>query len=278
MNLYIIILHFGKIETTQACLNSLATFEKAFTQIVLINNDPDITLSSHQFTIPKAKLHIINNAKNLGFAGGVNIGIAYALENKAEYVLLLNNDTIITSDIITPLVHTIQEDETVGIVAPAIKFIKDGKTLYDLGGYVTLLFGRTHHHEVENIRDKKNHVVPYVSGCCILIKKDVFKNIGMFDEKFFLYYEDVDLCLRAKKAGFLSAIVPTVTIFHELSKAEGNISPFSVYHQTRSGVIFGRKHCKMPVLLFLFLFAQSCLFMIKNRKAGIGAFKGLIQA
>jgi len=273
-NIYIIILHFGNIETTKKCLDSLARYEKTFDQIVLVNNDPAVTLSLSQFTTLKTKLRIINNKKNLGFAGGVNVGITSALEKKAEYVLLLNNDTLITSDIITPLATTIINP--IGIAGPAIKFTKENKTLYDLGGYVNLLFGRTHHHEVEEITDKKAKVVPYVSGCCMLIKRGVFGKIGMFDERFFLYSEDVDFCLRAKKAGFSSAVVPSVTIFHELSKAEGNISPFSVYHQTRSGVIFGKKHCLIPLFNFLFLFAQSCLFFLKNNKAGMAAFRGLL--
>jgi len=276
MNVYIVILHYGKLETTQKCIDSLAKHDTAFEKIVLINNDDSIQLSSKQFAIEKKKLHIINNKKNLGFAAGVNVGIRYALAQNAAYVFLLNNDTIIEKDFLEKLCAAFLENKNTGIVGPAISFYKNGKLTYDLGGNVNLLFGRTHHHEVGAIPDNcPGNIVTYISGCCMLIKREVFEKTGMFDERFFLYYEDVDFCLRAKQTGFLSAVVPSVIIYHELSKAAGKLSAFSVYYQTKSGVLFGGKYCKVKVLNRAFLFAQSCVIFLKNKQAGIGAFRGL---
>lgn len=275
MKIFIVILHFGNIAVTQKCIDSLSQHDADYEKIVLINNDGAIMLSADQFNLPNRKLHIINNKKNVGFAAGVNIGIKYALGQKAEYIFLLNNDTIIAKDFLKKLVGVFQKEKHIGIIGPSITFQKAGKTVYDLGGSVNLLIGRTHHEEVEEITDKRLHIVTYISGCCMLIRKEVFEKSGFLDERFFLYYEDVDFCLRAQKHGFLSAVLPEVTIYHELSKAAGKISAFSVYHQTKSGVLFGKKYCKFFILNIVFLFAQSCLFMIKNRKAGIGAFKGM---
>ncbi len=279
MAVYIVILHYGKLEVTQKCIDSLAIHDKDFEEIVLINNDGSITLSKSQFSTENKKLHIINNKKNLGFAAGVNIGITYALTQKAQGIFLLNNDTVIEDGFLKKLVAVFREDERIGIAGPAIAFHKDGKMLYDLGGSVNPLIGRTKHHEVEtipgNYMKELPKIVTYVSGCCMLIKKEVFEKVGLFDEKFFLYSEDVDFSLRAKNAGFLSAVLPSVSVYHELSKSAGKTSSLSVYHQTKSGVIFGKKHCKIFLFNVAFLFLQSCLFFIKRRDAGIAAFKGL---
>lgn len=277
MKIFIVILHYGKLETTQGCIASLAKYSRSFQQIVLINNDENITLFPSQFKKINKKLHIINNEKNLGFAAGVNVGIRYALSQKAEYIFLLNNDTIVEKDFLKKLVHVLKKEKTSGIVGPAIWFRKDGKILYDLGGRVNMFFGRTSHDEVEKITDVHQRLVQYISGCCMLIKNRVFEKVGLFDERFFLYYEDVDFCLRAKQAGFLSHVLPSVTIYHELSKAAGKVSTIAVYHQTKSGVLFGKKYCKVKIANLLFLFAQSILFVFKNPHIGIYAFRGLID-
>lgn len=279
MKVFIIILHYGKLETTQKCILSLAKHAQEFEQIILINNDEKINVSSSIFTVSKNKLHIINNKRNFGFAAGVNIGIVYALKQNADFIFLLNNDTIIENKFLQKLLTVFKKNKDIGIVGPAIEFTRDKKTIVDLGGRVNLFFGRTSHEETEinklDYKLKNSRVVTYISGCCMLIKRDVFIKIGVLDESFFLYYEDVDFCLRAKRSGFLAAVLPGISIYHELSKAAGKISSFSVYHQTKSGVIFGKKYCKIPSLNIAFLFTQSCIFMIKNRKAGIGAFRGL---
>jgi hypothetical protein len=259
---------------TQKCIDSLSKHDKDFEEIILINNDGNITVAKSQFNLKNKRIHIINNSNNIGFAAGVNIGIHYALAQKAEYVFLLNNDTIIAEDFLEKMIGVFQKENTIGIMGPAIAFHKNQKTVYDLGGKVNTVFGRTHHDEVEQISNTDVKIVKYISGCCMLIKKEVFATIGFFDERFFLYYEDVDFCLRAKQKGFLSAVLPTVTIYHELSKTVGKVSPFAVYYQTKSGVLFGKKYCKTPLFNQSFLLLQSCLFFLKKREAGLGAFKG----
>src|SRR5437660_14396 len=116
IKIFIVILHYGKLEVTQKCVNSLAEHDKDFEEIVLINNDENITLSKSHFTLVNKKIHIINSKKNVGFAAGVNIGIHYALEQKAEYVFLLNNDTIIAKYFLKKMVGVMQKEEKIGII------------------------------------------------------------------------------------------------------------------------------------------------------------------
>ena len=270
MRIYIIVLHFGPLEVTLDCLRSIFANKLDFKELVVVDNNQNFNLEDPKL---QKKVKIIKNKKNMGFAGGVNVGIKYALSKKADYVLLLNNDTIIKQDFLNTLIKFSEKFENAGIVSPAIKFRKNGKFVYDIGGRLNKVFGRTTHEEVFRIIDRKSRQVDYVSGCAMLVKKEVFKKIGLFDEQFFLYYEDVDFCMRAKNKGFLSYVCPEVSIEHELSKSVGRVSPLAVYHQTQSAIKFGKKYYKKTRFLnLMFVFAQSLNIFRKNPKIGNSAF------
>ncbi len=276
MKFYIIILHFGDITLTQSCIQSLLEKETAKFEIIVVNNKEKL---ARQTFSNKKSLTVINNGKNVGFAAGVNIGIKYALSKHAGYVLLLNNDTAVKKPFIQTLADFLRNDKRAGIVGPAIAFHKDGKLIYDLGGNLNKIFGRTSHTEVEKIEDNKPKLTTYVTGACMMIKKEVFEITGFFDEQLFLYYEDVDFCLRAEEKGFTSYVLPSVIITHSLSKTIGKVSNLAIYHQTKSAVLFGAKWCKPTRLLnSFFIFAQSCLFVLKIGKRGFVAFKGIRDA
>src|SRR3989344_4898538 len=246
--------------------------------VVLHYGDSNLTLNCIKSILRNKKLKIINNKENLGYAGGMNIGIRYALSKGADYVLLLNNDVFFEKEIISNLVNFFEKNKNAGIVAPAIKFIKKKKKKKNFGGKDNKIFGRTSHNEAENINEKNIKLTDYVSGCCMLIKKEVFQKIGLFDEKFFLYYEDVDFCLRAKKAGFKTFVLPSVSIYHKLSESVGKNSSTAVYNQTKSALIFAKKNSGLKRFLNLgFILFQSFLFLLKNPKSGIHSFRALFN-
>jgi GT2 family glycosyltransferase len=112
----------------------------------------------------------------------------------------------------------------------------------------------------------------------MMIRTDVFKKIGLFDEEFFLYYEDVDFCLRAKKAGFGVEVVPSSIIHHVLSQSAGPTSSFTLYHLTRSAVIFGKKYYGgwKNISNRLFLLFQSLAFLRANPQAAVAIMRGLL--
>jgi len=205
----------------------------------------------------------IFSQRNLGFAGGVNVGIKEALKNGAEAVLLLNQDTKVKKDFLFPLLEN-QAD----IVGPVIKFKRKGKWIYDFGGRINWWLGRNKHWEIQNPKAKiqnkfkiqnsktdKNHLgrwqaerseamtppgwreIDYISGCAMMIRRGVFEKIGLFDERYFLYFEDADFCLRAKKAGFKIAVEPKSVIVHQLK--EGKKKPFwQRWQLVKSNLIF----------------------------------------
>lgn len=270
--IFIIVLHFGDPKVTQRCLQSIFQSKLTFQGLVIVDNGGNFESRDKRITI-------IKNKKNLGFAGGVNVGIKYALSNGADYVLLLNNDTLVEDNFLDKLIDFSEESIQVGIVGPAIKFKIGDKVVYDIGGKFNKVFGRTSHEEVSKVVSKTPRRVDYVSGCAMLIKKEIFDKIGFFDGRFFLYYEDVDFCIRARNKGFFTYVLPGIFIEHELSTSIGKVSSLAVYHQTKSGIQFGKKHFKDRLFLNrAFIVAQTLYILVKNPKVGISsisAFKYL---
>ncbi len=268
---FIIILHYGDPQITIDCIRSIFKQRLEFEKLIVVDNNQNFKTSFNG-------VKIIRNKKNLGFAGGVNVGIKYAISQNADYVLLLNNDTMLNQDILKPLIKFLQQFKNAGIVGPAIKFKREEKFIYDLGGKINKIFGRTSHTEASKIQNTKPRVVDYVSGCCMLIKKDVFEKVGLFDERFFLYYEDVDLCIRAKDKGFFTYVVPSVYIEHALSKTIGKVSKLALYHQTKSGLQFGKKHLSSTLVLNrLFIIVQSLIIFVKNPVTGGSVVSALFK-
>ncbi|HSD98452.1 MAG TPA: glycosyltransferase family 2 protein [Patescibacteria group bacterium] len=275
MKIAVIIIHFGKLLTTKHCIESLYKNETHPFSIFVVNNTLD-ELSSVDFV--NQKFTVINNKRNLGFAKGANIGIEYALRKGYDTICLLNNDTKVEKPFLKKLSFNLKK--SIGIAGPAIRFKKNNKTLYDIGGKINALFLRTSHKEVNVLPRKKILPVEYVSGCCMMIRKKVFDKIGLFDENFFLYYEDVDFCLRAKEKGFATVLVPSIVINHALSQSAGRISPFTIYFLLKSGIFFGKKYEKsflQKVTHKLFILCQALLLIKANPAATVSVARALLS-
>lgn len=268
--IFIIILHYGDNNLTISCIESIFKYEKSFYKVIVVDNG-----GKEVFNYKNNKVEIVRNKINKGYAAGMNTGIKYAFSHSAAYVMLLNNDTIFTEEIIKKLLHVRNND--IGIIGPAIQFIKENSTIYDLGGKVNKITGKTSHFEVKDKSVSALLNAEYISGCCMLIKAEVFEKIGFFDEQFFLYYEDVDFCLRAAKVGLKTVVVPTAFIFHELSSSVGKNSGFAIFHQTKSALLFGKKYLGIKIFFnIVFVSFQSIKFLLKNSHTGRYAILALV--
>lgn len=253
IKIFIIILHYGDIRFTLSCLKSLKKINKDKLKVKIGVICNTLINQSERKKLKSLTDIIIQNKRNLGFAKGNNIGIRKALKSGADYVLLLNNDTIVYKNFLLHLIKAAEEYLDVGIVGPTIKHKIKGQTFYDYGGVINWKLGKPFHinktPELRNsssiilranlessrersreaswsvnssrlrsnnkISEDKNLVErDFVSGCCMLIKKEVFEKIGFLNEKYFLYLEDVEFCVRAKKAGFTILLNPNSCIFH----------------------------------------------------------------
>lgn len=265
----IVILHFGSKENTLECLESISNLE---TTIVVDNG------SAERFKT--GKLKVIKNEKNLGFAGGNNVGIKYALVDGADYILILNNDTLVDKNLILELLKMADSDPKIGIVvpkiyfAPGFEFHKDryqeenlGKVIWYAGGIMDWENIIGHHRgvdEVDHHQYDKVEETEIATGCCMLLKKDVFEKVGLFDEKYFLYYEDADLSLRAIKAGFRIVYAPKAILWHKnAGSAEGSGSKLQDYYISRNRLLFGMRWA--PFRSKLALLKESIGLFINGR-------------
>jgi len=232
---FVLILNTNGKKDTLECLKSLRKTKIPIEIVVIDNASTDGSVVVIKKKFPKIK--IIENKKNLGFAGGNNVGIRYALKNGAEDVILLNNDTIVASGSIESLVKNRSD-----ITGAVLKFYRGRELVYDLGGYINWWIGRATHEEVKSKKDIGPRTPNYVSGATMRIRRKVFEKIGLLDERFFIYYEDADFCTKAKKAGFKIALEPKAIIFHKLSAFKGRRSFFNLYYSLRSNLLFINKN------------------------------------
>ena len=246
IKIVIIILNWNGYDDTSELLNSLKKANKIpKSHIVVVDND-----STHN-DAEKLKMNygdfieVIKCENNLGFAGGNNTGIKYALNNLADYILLLNNDTIVEPDFLEPLINVLNSNNAIGISAPQINYYQDRRKIWTSGGKISRIRGSgfAYSDKFEDNKDKENKYVDFVSGCCMLIKREVFDKVGLFDEKYFLYVEDTDFCFRTIKAGFKIIVSQNSKIFHKIGNSTvNNFSVLPVYYTTRNRLYFAKKN------------------------------------
>jgi len=217
----IIVLHYKNLEDTRLCLKSLKNLTYQNHSIYLVNNDDaehlEILKIEYPFIIP------IQNDSNLGFAAGNNIGIKKALlDARVGAVVMLNNDTEVRQDFLEPMVQ-----KNANMVAPRMMQYDDRNAIDNLGVTVYasgLPFNRT--------SEQEKLFCP--SAGCALYSRELLEKVGLFDERFFAYCEDLDLGFRARLAGFKTAYAPDAVVYHKGSASTGKLSTFSVRQTYRN--------------------------------------------
>lgn len=232
MKIAVIILHYGQIKITKNCLQNLRAKINSH-QVILINNTTD-DLKDLAKIIPGTKL--VTNTKNLGFGRGVNQGIELASKDpQITHFFLMNNDLSLSFGSFDQLLLAFAKNPSAGIVAPVLHH----GTLYDWGGKYNRWAAMVKHKNWNN-KPKTVLKVEHVAGAAMLISRKLIDKIGLFDERFFLYYEDLDFCLRAGSAGFTIHIVPEVVAIHEVSAGSTRVK--RSLHQWRSHFQFVTKY------------------------------------
>lgn len=252
----IIILNYNGKDCLLGCLNSLFRIDYPNFEVVVVDNnseDGSLEMARRNFS----RVTFIKNEQNLGFSAGNNVGIKYSLEKMADFVLLLNNDTEVEKDFLKQLIQSARTDEKVGVLG-ALIFSGDNKTVWFSGGKIDWL--RMKALNEQKLIKNNNVFSDFISGCAMLVRAEVFAKIGLLDEDFFLYWEDVDFSVRAKKAGFSLLVVANSRVRHlELSE---NKKAKKVYWLVISGLIFFRKNSEK--ILSLWIFFYTALRRIKN--------------
>ena len=283
-NVHIIVLNWNGKDDTIECLKSLQQINYDNYKIIVIDNGSE---DSSVFEIKKnfPEIKIIENKKNLGFAGGNNIGMKYAVENKADYILLINNDTTVDKDFLLELVEAGELDKKIGAVGSKIYFHSEPNRIWFAGGKVNWLKNKGTHLGLNQIDDGQyNEIseVDYLTGCCLLIKREVIEKIGVLAEDYFLYYEDTDFSARVKNAGYKIMYVPKSKIYHKISRSTKPGSPSYIYYHVRNGLVMAKRNgsfLSKIVLYFycVFLFLKQVIkiiFLPQKRNWAYAVLKG----
>lgn len=244
----IVIVNWNAYEDTSECLWSLQQVAYANRRTVIIDNG-SANGEADRLAQAFPEVHVIANEANEGFARASNHGIEWALAEGASYVLLLNNDTVVAPDFLTHMVEYMEDHPNAGLVVPLITYHGLDRIWY-AGGQLNLWTGRTRHPGIDRpTAEAPSAPTPtqYATGCALLARAQLLREIGGLDDSMFIYYEDVDLSYRARVAGRDIAVVPSAVVEHKVSAALGRrggnrFTSRQSFYLGRNKVWFARKH------------------------------------
>ena len=292
----LILINWNSYDYTDQCICSIKGISYPYYDIIVVDND-SMDDSGKRLKVTHPEIILIEAGSNLGFAGGNNLGMRYATDNGYPFIALLNNDTLVTEDFLTSLVRYLREHPETGAVQPRIFFEHDRSLLWNGGSYYHRWVGFTYSarfNKTSNSTTEKTRVADWLTGCCIVTRAEVIKKAGLLDERFFMYYEDVDYSFRIRKAGYNLVYVPESVIFHvaggsgrlKKKSREGNVHPAIYYYSLRNKIWFLKRYTRFyewpgvfvanalfySLTLFYFLFRWR---MVKLKAAIKAIFAGI---
>jgi GT2 family glycosyltransferase len=239
---YVVTLTHNHCDDTLRALDSLSRMTyPSYKLLVVDNQSTDETVERVRAEYPEVELLV--HSSNLGFAAGINPGLEYALDHGADFVLVINNDVLVAPSLLTHLVTAMES--SIGAVAPMIHYLDAPKHIWSIGfskhSLLLEMRGGARGH-VDEGQWREPFEVDYLLGCAILLNSSALRKVGLFDERYYFYYEDLDFSLRVRQHGYRLITVPQANMWHKVAGSAGMGSAFRVYHMARSSVIFLRTH------------------------------------
>jgi GT2 family glycosyltransferase len=279
---YVVILNWNLKDDTAECIRSVLDSDYPSLRIVVVDNGS--TDGSPQYLASCfPEIQTIVNEENQGFAEGNNIGIRHALRDQADYVFILNNDTVVDRSLLTHLVGAAEGDPLIAVAGPLILYHEARDRIWWLGDRehkllpMPISIGRG-----QRDAGQFDRIVPvdYVTGCAMLMRRKALEEVGVFDPRLFWYYEDADLCCRMREAGYRLLAVPKAKMWHKVSMTARTTSAFARYLRARNRVIFYRKHPHGPhvALTHSYLLADAIrVLALDVLRGNLGLVKPLVR-
>ena len=276
----IIIINWNTFQLTFNCLKSLEACSYNNKSFFLVDNG-SIDGSGDKIALEFPEVNYIKNEKNEGFTGANNLALKAILEQDFDYVLLLNNDTEVKPNFLSLLEAKMNSDNKLAATQPLILNLKNRDTIWNAGGSFNTFFGLTKTRLKGMIFNPQLNIetsTQWITGCCILVKTSVVKQVGLLDNRFFAYFEDVDWSIRMTNLGYKLAVVPESIIYHHTSGStkknnasnEGNLSPYAHFLNVRNHIYLIKKHTFFNILgswiyQIVKIFAFSIYFILRGR-------------
>lgn len=253
---YVVVLNWNGRSDTLACLESLERLDHPNRRVIVVDNgSSDDSVAAIRTAFPGVE--VIETGANLGFSGGNNIGIRLALERGADYVLLLNNDTVVDPGLVTAFLAASERRPDAGAFGAKIFFYDDPRRVWFAGARWEPT--RAHFIQIgEGVLDGEQSFstsgeTAYACGCAFFVSAQRLRDVGLLDEDFFLYFEETDWCYRARRLGYPSIFVPEARLWHKVSVSfGGERSPLALYFLTRNRLLWAQRHGKLTLRMKLY--------------------------
>ena len=219
----IIVLNWNGRDLTLDCLRTLDAVATPRVRIIVVDNaSTDGSAGAVREQFPRVTL--IENVETLGFAAGNNVWIRRALDDGADFILLLNNDTVVAPDFAEHLLKAMLAAPDIGITAPKIYYAEPKNQIWFAGGEISMWRGSARHtgiRETDRGQYDRERDIDYATGCAFLVRRAVFEKIGGLDPGYRAYFEDADFCVRARRAGYRIRYIPPARVWHRISASTG---------------------------------------------------------
>jgi len=255
-----VILNTNHREDTLACLESLARQDYSNLKIIVLDNaSTDGSVDAVQRLYPQVE--IISLEQNLGYAGNNNTGIQAAIEQGADWVYVMNEDIELAPDSISQLVRGAESDPQVGMAGPLVYHHSRPTVIQSAGGWMSRTWQSFHYGQNEEDQGQYNQSRPvdWISGCAILVRRQVIEQVGMLDARFFYYWEETEWCVRTSRQGWKLLFVPQSKIWHKGVQVDYKPSPNVTYYWTRNWFLLLSKH-HAPLIAWLY----ACLTILRT--------------
>jgi GT2 family glycosyltransferase len=272
----VVLVHWNApIEITHACIASINRNSLPPVAIVVIDNG-SVKHDAATLVASFPNVQYIRNKSNIGFTGGNNIGIRNLLSQNVDFILVLNNDTVLDDDCISALVQSQRLERSVAITTGKTYYFDEPSRIWNAGSSWNETWLKAKHFGANAIdigQFEMSREIPFADGCCMLIRANVLHESGVFDENFFAYNEDIDLCFRIRKLGFTVRYVPEAKLWHRVSASttvnwvpeRGSTSALQQFLSTRNRIFIIRRYARNRVHLISILavtLMKSCFFQV----------------
>lgn len=243
LRVHIVVLTYNRWNDTRECLASVMASDAKSAQVLVVDNgSTDETLTALPREFPD--VYLIRNAANLGYANGNNVGLRYAMENGAEFAVVLNNDVVVAANWLEQLLDAADADSRAALLGPMVYHASEKKVIQSAGGVLPEDWHSFHRGANETDADRYQTVerVDWLTGCTVLARCAALNDLGLLDAAFYMYGEDVDWCVRARKAGYHVLFVPRAHVWHKGVQRDYTPSPYITYYSARNELQLIRKH------------------------------------
>jgi GT2 family glycosyltransferase len=234
-----VILNTNRRQDTLDCLASLQAGTYPNTSAIVLDcQSTDGSVDAVRAEYPEAR--VIELTENLGYAGNNNVGLQAALQQGADWVFVLNEDTVVASDCLSRLVHVGESDSRIGIVGPMVYHHDEPAVIQSAGGELTRWWRGFHleQNQADHGQLREPRQVRWISGCAILVRRAVIDAVGGIDPRFFIYWEETEWCVRAGQAGWRIVHVPAARVWHKGVQRDYRPKPLVTYYSTRNRLLF----------------------------------------